>query len=71
VISGQLDAKRAGESLVAIPSWLRDLKHGEHLVGDFVRARRAVLRQRVADDASPAELAFRVLEFERHGLAPT
>jgi zinc protease len=70
-ISGPVDAARAGEALKAMRDGVDAMRHGDHVVEDFVRARRDVLRKLVADSTDSGRLAARLLVTSRHGLPPS
>jgi predicted Zn-dependent peptidase len=61
-IGGAVDAERGAEALRAVRQGLAELRGGEGFLQDFVRARRAVLEERLADAATSVFLAFALEE---------
>jgi zinc protease len=67
VVRGSVDPERAGEALKVLREAVVSLRKGEGFVENFVRARRAVIKQRLAGAASSLDLVFRAAWLDRHG----
>jgi zinc protease len=68
VMGGSVDATRAGESLAAMRSAIESLRRGETFDLDFVRARRVVLRQLLAESTETLALAGRLASIAAYDL---
>jgi zinc protease len=71
VIGGTIDAERAGESIKALRESFDMLRQGDHFDEDFVRARRKILSQLLAESTVTTELVQRLVQVEQYGLQPT
>lgn len=65
----QIDAERAGESLIAMREGVEKLRTGEGFDEEFVRARRAVLKQLLGTGTASLELGGKLAFLARYGKA--
>lgn len=69
VVSGDVDAARAGEAMAAMRDALQALRDGDEAFdADFVLARRLVVQRLLADTADSASVARELAFIARHGL---
>jgi zinc protease len=70
LITGAIDAERAGAALAEIRASLDGLRHADGFLDDFVRARRQVLLHLVAHASDSASLADELVEMAELNLPP-
>jgi zinc protease len=70
VASGQVDADRAGEALVAIRAGLDELRQGKGFDLDFVNSRRKTLQDELTEITDSRWLATQLAFIESYGLEP-
>jgi zinc protease len=69
-LGGAVDAPRAGEALRAMRDGIDALRTGADLEIAFVRARRKIIQELLGESTLSAELAARLGQIARFGLAP-
>jgi zinc protease len=69
-MGGAVDAPRAGEAIKAMRDSIEELRQGDDFDASFVRARRGVVQQLLAESTMSRELASRLGQIARFGLEP-
>lgn len=70
-LGGAVDAPRAGEALRAMRAGIDALRQGTDFDATFVRARRKVVQELLAGSTVASELASRLGQIAKFGLAPS
>jgi zinc protease len=69
-LGGAVDAARAGEAITAMRDGIDELRRGDDFDASFVRARRHIVQQLLAESTMSGELASRLGQIAQFGLEP-